>query len=229
MLVIILLSGCTVEKPTASANDAGQQDQSTSTASGSASATTTTGAPGGEVPGSNQAPTARLNATASNGTAPLNVTFTVDGMDPDGDALTWTLTAGNDTLGNGTSLPANVTHSFEAGNYTIVLTVRDGMANASANVTLVVEEGASEPAPPAGPTEDEWATFNPDGTCDAKGEILIAGTLYLHERGNPPGTGFVAGDGTWVYEETNGLAGLQLGGPDDSTYSHCANPDLLIF
>lgn len=229
-ILALLLSGCAVEKPSASINEAddGTSSSSTTTTTTTASQTTTSSAPGASA-GENQAPSATLNATATNGTAPLNVTFDLGGVDPDGDALTWTLTLGNVTLGNGTALPANVTHVFEAGNHTVVLTVSDGHANASANVTLTVEAAAAEPAAPSGPTEDDWATFNPDGTCDAKGEIAVPGGIYLHDRGSPPGTGFFLGAGTWVYEESNSLPGLQLGGPDDTDYAHCANPDLLIF
>ena len=40
----------------------------------------------------------------------------------------------------------------------------------------------------------------------------------------------LAGDGTWVYEESNGLPGLQIGGPDESAeWKACKNPDTLVF
>ena len=72
--------------------------------------------------------------------------------------------------------------------------------------------------------------------------------LYFDDRGQgnlgPIGSplGYLAGDGTWIYLETNGVAGLQRGGhsslPDspltgvnDFEFPACnvANPDELIF
>lgn len=83
----------------------------------------------------------------------------------------------------------------------------------------------STPPPPCIPTEADPGTYSevtlPDGQ-----------TYYVEERGNPigtyppiPGSGFVLGEGTWVYREANTLPGLQRGdvvwdencgyGPDD--------------
>ena len=64
------------------------------------------------------------------------------------------------------------------------------------------------------PTSADPATYNivdlPDGT-----------RLYVEERAVPepantnppiPGSGFVLADGTWIYQESNGVDGLQRGG-----------------
>jgi hypothetical protein len=62
------------------------------------------------------------------------------------------------------------------------------------------------------PTSADPGTYNRIDLPDGR-------TFYLEERGNPlgtqppvPGSGFVLGDGTWLYEESNGLPGLQRGG-----------------
>jgi hypothetical protein len=220
LLVSLTASGCFVEEDDPSTQDA----DATSTTSTTAATTNTT------TSTANRSPTANLTATPEDGAAPLNVTFAVGGSDPDGGALDWTLTLGNETLGSGnrTTLPGNVTHQFsEAGNYTVILLVTDGRLNATANVTIEVTAGANETVP--GATEDDWAVFNADGTCDAKGEIDLLGE-YIHERGDPPGTGYVAGGGTWIYEEANGIDGLQIGGSgEDAAYTACLNPDFLVF
>lgn len=193
----------------------------TGTKTSSASATGTT-SPQGNASANI---TATLTASAQNGSAPLNVTFNVTGSGPS--PLTWTLDVDGEPIANGTSLPGNATHSFtEAGNHTVTLVVRSGSRNATANLTITVTEGDGGAATA---TEDDWVVFNADGTCDAKGEIDIEG-IYLHERGDPPGTGYALGGGTWVYEETNGLPGMQVGGAGESAeYVGCLNPDTIIF
>jgi hypothetical protein len=62
------------------------------------------------------------------------------------------------------------------------------------------------------------------------------GDLYINDRpgeGAPPGTGLLTGGGTWIYEGSNGIDGLQTDpGPADSTSSQniCDHdPDTLIF
>lgn len=157
----------------------------------------------------NTAPTATLAADVLNGTAPLNVTFTLAGADADKDNLTWMLTAGNATLGNGTTLPANVTHQFlEAGNVSVVLAVSDGSNTTLANVTIVV--AAAVPAV-TGPV-----------ICEAEGETELPGGFYQDRM-------------SWIFEESNGLPGLQytaepsLIGEYDSAGEGCENGDTLLF
>lgn len=100
---------------------------------------------GATQPRSNQLPSARLLASVGNGTAPLAVAFLLEGSDPDGDALSWTLDLGDGNATQGTSLPSNVTHAFAApGNFTVALDVMDG--NATSRSHLVIRVG---PAPPS--------------------------------------------------------------------------------
>lgn len=117
----------------------------TATRTGSSTATST--GPGGN--GTNQAPTANLTATPSNGSFPLAVNFTLAGMDPDGDPLNWTLSFGDGNQTNGTKLPTTVPHTYPAaGNYTANLTVTDGQSSTHAEVAIIVNGtsgGAFEP------------------------------------------------------------------------------------
>lgn len=153
------------------ATDEDPEAQSEDTGSG-----TTTGAAGtqGASPAGgsgNAAPSVNLTASALNGSAPLTVAFTLDGSDPEGGPLSWTLAfADNGTTANGTALPANATHVFEeAGNYTVVLTAVDaGNLSANATVTIAVAAGGPLPEPQA---------F--EGT--------LTGAPYLPQVGSPNG------------------------------------------
>jgi PKD repeat protein len=131
------LLACLVLASLAFAGCAGKDKDDDGTATSSSSTSR------GATAATNHAPTAALNVSAVNGSAPLNVTFTVSGADADNDTLSWTLAFGDNTTANGTSLPANVTHLFTAaGAFLANLTVTDGVANATANVTVSVA-GAS--------------------------------------------------------------------------------------
>lgn len=218
-LLTLMSSGCFVseDKP---------EPEPTGTATSSASSTNSTASGNATPPATNHAPSVNLTVSPANGSAPLNVTFTITGNDTDGDALQWTLMLGNETIGNGTGLPGSQNHTFaQAGNYTVSVRVDDGTVNVTANVTVIVAT-----AGPAGPTEDAYVVFNLDGTCDAKGERTI-GPVHVHDRADsPPEPGLVSGGGTWVYEESNGIAGLQVGGDaEDTPYKACLKPDTLIF
>ena len=214
LLVSTVASGCFVEDKDPQTQDTGTTQTATSsgtTGPRTGTTTTTTGSASGNTT-ADRAPVANLTADTLNGTAPLNVTFAVDGSDPDGGALDWILTFGNTTLGtgNGTTLPANVTHSFtEAGNFTVVLTVTDGAGNATANVTVVVLAGT--PAGPAGPK-----------ICEAPSETSIGGQMYVDRI-------------SWIFRESNGLPGLQytakpsLIGEVDAAGAGCENGDTLLF
>lgn len=223
LLVSTVASGCFVEDkdPETQDTDTSSGTATRTSSSGPRSATTTTTGGNGTAGGNatNLAPTANLTASPGNGTAPLNVTFTIGGADPEGGNLTWTLTLDNTTIGNGTSVPANHTHAFtEAGNHTVVLTVSDGTHNATANVTVTVAAGAAGDG--AAPREDAYVVFNADGTCDAKTE-RTAGPVHVQDRG---------GGSIWVYRESNSLPGLQVGtAAEQAAYRACQNPDTLIF
>ncbi len=97
--------------------------------------------PDGPAPTPNTAPTATVTADNLTGVAPLGVTFDLDGMDADGDAVTWTFDADGDGTpdAEGTDLPATAAHTYSAvGNFSALLVVSDGTDATEANLTIVV-------------------------------------------------------------------------------------------
>ncbi len=186
-LVLTSVSGC-LEADAGGADDDTSSSSTTSTsrAPGSTSATGTTTSAPAEASLANA--TANLTASVLNGTAPLNVTFQLNGTAP-GD-LSWTLLVNGTELANGTALPANVTHVFnQTGNVTVVLTVSGASGNATANVTLAIAAGAAPDAVLADPTR-----------CD-RSATAVGGEIYI----------FDGDGGTWLFAETNGIDGLQVG------------------
>jgi PKD repeat protein len=93
----------------------------------------------------NGPPSANLASSPSpaSGTAPLNVSFTASGSDPDGDPLSWTLAFGDGTSASGSGLPASVPYQYATGNYTATLTVTDGRGGSATDTVAV---SASAPA-----------------------------------------------------------------------------------
>ena len=218
----IVLAGCSDTSDTttssttskASSRSAAGGD-GTSGAPVQGSSTTTSGAPpadGNGTDAGNQAPTATLEANVTSGSIPLDVSFTLAGSDPEGDAITAQLKVGAaDPVP--VTVPGSHRHTFEAvGNYTIILTVSDG--NATATDELVIEAKAAAAA-----AVDPHCHRTP--TEEAEG-------LYLFE-----------GDGgTWVFLEDNGIAGLQVEnnhptGKDAGSYNPawegCTDGDQMVF
>ena len=222
LLVSLMSSGCFVADDDPETQDADTSGTVTATgttgtrtATTSRSATATAGTSGSGA--ANEAPTATLTATPVNGTAPLNVTFDIGGTDADSDNLTWSLTLDNDTLGDGTGVPAQVNHTFsEAGNFTVFLTVSDGTSNATANVTVYVTAGAEKGGVPI-----------EDTLCPTFEDALeIPGTgMYITPQDTLIDPPFSAG--FWIYEESNNMPGLQR--DDDVVPTDCPTPDTIIF
>ena len=91
----------------------------------------------------NHAPTVEAFANPTNGLAPLTVTFTAVGHDPDGDPLTYAWTFGD----GATSALQNPEHTYAAhGDYTATVTVSDGRGGTGQD--SVVIQVARENSPP---------------------------------------------------------------------------------
>lgn len=139
--------------------------------------------PEGSEGGNNTAPTANLTASIVNGTAPLNVTFTLGGADADGDNLTWTLVANGTELANGSALPATVDHLFDAGSFYVLLTVSDGSAQTGANLTVAAVAGVAGPPP-----EDKTFTGSITGVWEPVGGYSHDAVVHAHEVPSAPKT-----------------------------------------
>lgn len=93
---------------------------------------------GGGGPG-NSAPEASFTATPTSGEAPLLVSFNASGSsDPDGDDLSYSWNFGD---GSPTASGENVSHTFQdAGDFTVTLTVSDGLLSDQATRLIEVSE-----------------------------------------------------------------------------------------
>lgn len=93
----------------------------------------------------NTPPTANLTAATLQGPAPLSVTFTINGTDADGDALTYNLTFSDGTASEVGDLTVikETAHTFAAaGTYVVVLNVSDGTTFALDTKTITVDSAA---------------------------------------------------------------------------------------
>lgn len=98
---------------------------------GTGSSTATSTGPGE----GNQAPTATASVVV-NGTS---ANFTLDGSDPDGDALSWELSFGDGSANlTGTALPHNATHTYVAGAYNATFVVSDGATATNKTIAVTV-------------------------------------------------------------------------------------------
>ena len=100
----------------------------------------------------NSAPVAQAGASVTQGTAPLEVAFSGSAsFDPDGDAITYLWTFGDDAVAS----EPDPTHVYtQAGTFTARLTVTDGAgASTSAAVEITVRDGVAPTATIASPPE----------------------------------------------------------------------------
>ena len=97
------------------------------------------------------APVAKASASRTNGPAPLAVTFSSAGSsDPNGSALQYSWNFGDGT----SSTAANPSHTYAAGNYTAILTVKNA-AGATGTASVTITSGNTIPSltitsPPGG-------------------------------------------------------------------------------
>ncbi|NYI03850.1 ThuA domain-containing protein [Allostreptomyces psammosilenae] len=92
----------------------------------------------------NQRPDVRLTADPVRGTAPLEVDFSAEASDPDGDALSYAWTFGD----GGTATGADTTHTYtRAGEYRAQVTVTDARGARSSQSVAIQVEGGNETNP----------------------------------------------------------------------------------
>lgn len=186
MLILVALSGCSDDGP----SEASKMKPTTSTPTtspGTSSQTQTQTAPAPDpVPEpepENTPPSALLSVSPASGAAPLNVTFSINGTDADGDALSWSLDLDGDGTAdiNGTTLPSTYNATYELGNHSAILTIHDGQATATASVNLT----ATAPAGPTGPIQVVEATYTvPVEGCTIAFPSVQAATDIAGAAGN---------------------------------------------
>ena len=158
LLLALTLAGCSNKDPERYPDGVPSTSTSSRPHSSSTSRSSSTSTSTGPMGATNHAPTASV-AVVVNGTA---AAFNLTGQDQDNDTLSWVLTFGDGNQTNGTSLPAGLAHNYTAaGNYTANLTVSDGQANATSNVTFAVGGGG-------GPSQTAQVTWPvPNAACGA--------------------------------------------------------------
>lgn len=105
---------------------------------GGGASTTVTGT---ATEGGNRQPSLSFSASIQQGPAPLNVTFTVGGTDPDtGARLSYILKFGDGASAQNGSLPSGfsekVTHGYAFGVYNATITVSDGVLKATSYLVI---------------------------------------------------------------------------------------------
>ena len=190
MLIAVAGSGCVEPGEPSSTTFASSPSPSSTTESTTNAATSSAPPPtSSSAAAPNEPPTATLNGSVSNGSAPLEVVFTIEGEDPEGAALTWALDFDFDDIADesGDELPANVTHVFELpGEYVATLTVSDGELEGTASFDVsVIEAVETDPEP----VVFEGSAFIPDPVMVTEGECLFP---LLALAGLP--TGGISGD-----------------------------------
>lgn len=169
-------------------------------------------------PAPNRVPRAALAADATAGDAPVNVTFTLNGTDEDGDALTWTFDKEDDgTIDEqGSRLPATIEQAYPAGTHTARLVVYDGVATANATVVIESFGPPPEPEPPEGPVQELNLSWPVGGT--SLPALLAELDAQLCGPGPHDGTLHAAFD----------VAAASRGGPLTASAVHAALPETVV-
>ncbi len=130
----------------------------------------------------------QLNVTLSaiNGTAPLLVNITIDASD-DSETLSWIVFVDGNETHNGTEVPTTVNHTFEAGNWSLVVRLTDG------NHTVSDIQTIHAMAPEAGEVQELAGSYilgahgcvNNAYPNDATGTTFYLGAVETHTFGKP--------------------------------------------
>lgn len=96
-------------------------------------------------PAANQRPTVELIAEPDNGAAPLTLTLTAQGSDPDGDPLTyiWAISGAGFETFEGKAVETRTL--ADPGTYTVEVVVNDGQQDSEADSLEILVRGADEP------------------------------------------------------------------------------------
>jgi hypothetical protein len=95
----------------------------------------------------NVPPIPTLDASMLNASIGATIEFTLEGADPDGDVLVWTLDMEGDATAeyNGTVLPASVNHTFAAaGTFNVTFTLSDGKVEAVTTLSIAIAADGAE-------------------------------------------------------------------------------------
>ncbi len=180
LALLVAFAGCTAE-PEAIPSEVGPAEPDQPPAGGAGVQETprpkaqpnATADPESDGPEHNSPPTAMLTVDRTSGVVPATFNLELNGTDPDGDRLRWTLhfDGGIDSL-HGTGVPDQAWVRYvEPGNYTITLVVTDGIA--AANQTLAVQ------ALPI-PTPDEYeANFDVQARAPGGSSSNVAVNGYV--------------------------------------------------
>ncbi|MCA1819525.1 MAG: PKD domain-containing protein [Thermoplasmatota archaeon] len=167
LIFSIVLAGCSGSTDTSSSTGNGGAGGAPTSKAGAGATTSkgpaggaggSTGSGGGSTGGSgggsgNRAPTGSVVADIPQGAIPVNVTFSLKGSDPDGDAITWNLDWDGDgkTDATGKVLPDSAKHSYTAvGSYKGTFAISDAKG-ASNSYPFTVNATAAAAA--AGPIQ----------------------------------------------------------------------------
>ncbi|NNE71493.1 MAG: PKD domain-containing protein, partial [Rhodothermales bacterium] len=123
----------------------------------------------------NRTPSASFDTSPSEGMAPLTVTFTHTGTDPDGDSITRAWEFGDGTTGTA----GTETHTYNVeGTYAVTLTVEDEFgASSTGTATITVARFNTAPtvvvtASPLSGQAPLEVSFDASGTTDAEGDAI---------------------------------------------------------
>ena len=120
-----------------------------------------------DLPGNNPPSIGSFDVSENSGAAPLDVAFSWNISDPDGDALTCVLDFGDDsetaTVENCTSSSTQPHTYTSEDTYTATLTVSDGEGDDSSDVQITV--GDPPPPPPPSTNCDEPNNSTPETAC----------------------------------------------------------------
>ncbi|MEA3190719.1 MAG: hypothetical protein QOD77_1301 [Thermoplasmata archaeon] len=144
LVAALLLAGCSSDSGDGTSSSTSGTGTSGGGTTGKTTTTTTKGTgttgtgtgPGGVDP----APTITFLPSVVSGQAPLLVNFTIDGKDPEGESISWSVDLGDGSPPmSGTTLPSKFSHNYTVvGNHTAKAVVTDGNNNVNKTVVIAV-------------------------------------------------------------------------------------------